>query len=88
MRRSKKILVWYEYIVINKCIEWVLIIFLYKIVIEKYSSNARFCMICNYVSKIIPALQSRCTRFKFKHIPYEDAKKRIKEICASENLKF
>ena len=31
-------------------------------VIEKYTSNTRFCMICNYVNKIIPALQSRCTR--------------------------
>ena len=33
-------------------------------VIEKYAKNARFCLICNYVSKIIPALQSRCTRFR------------------------
>lgn len=32
-------------------------------VIEKYTSNTRFCMICNYVNKIIPALQSRCTRY-------------------------
>ncbi|EAR86910.2 replication factor C subunit 5 (macronuclear) [Tetrahymena thermophila SB210] len=57
-------------------------------IIEKYSSNARFCMICNYVSKIIPALQSRCTRFKFKHIPYQDAKLRIAQICNAENLKY
>lgn len=28
-------------------------------VIEKYTSNTRFCMICNYVNKITPALQSR-----------------------------
>ena len=34
-------------------------------VIEKYTRNARFCLICNYASKIIPALQSRCTRFRF-----------------------
>jgi len=31
-------------------------------VIEKYTQNTRFCLICNYVNKIIPALQSRCTR--------------------------
>jgi hypothetical protein len=32
-------------------------------VIEKYTSNTRFCLICNYVNKIIPALQSRCTKY-------------------------
>ncbi|EGR31962.1 replication factor c subunit, putative [Ichthyophthirius multifiliis] len=57
-------------------------------IIEKYSNNARFCLICNYVSKIIPALQSRCTRFKFKHIPIEDAQKRIEEICLIEKIKY
>lgn len=34
-------------------------------VIEKYTENVRFCIICNYLSKIIPALQSRCTKFRF-----------------------
>lgn len=34
-------------------------------VIEKYTDNVRFCIICNYLSKIIPALQSRCTKFRF-----------------------
>lgn len=28
-------------------------------VVEKYSKNVRFCIVCNYVNKIIPALQSR-----------------------------
>ena len=32
-----------------------------QIVVEKYSQNTRFCFICNYVSNIIPAIQSRCT---------------------------
>ena len=34
-------------------------------IIEKYTKNARFCLICNCISKIIPALQSRCTQFRF-----------------------
>lgn len=37
-------------------------------ILEKYAKVCRFCLICNFVSKIIPALQSRCTRFKFKNI--------------------
>ena len=28
-------------------------------IIEKFTDNVRFCLICNYLSKIIPALQSR-----------------------------
>lgn len=34
-------------------------------VIEQYTSNARFCLICNYQNKITQALQSRCTLFRF-----------------------
>merc|ERR1711998_644922 len=34
-------------------------------VIEKYTFNARFCLICNNITKIIPPIQSRCTRFRF-----------------------
>lgn len=32
-------------------------------VIEKFTENTRFCLICNCLSKIIPTLQSRYTRF-------------------------
>jgi DNA polymerase III delta prime subunit len=31
---------------------------------EKYSRTTRFCLICNYSTMIIPALQSRCTKYK------------------------
>ena len=55
-------------------------------IIEKYAKNCRFCMICNYVSKIIPALVSRCTRFKFKKIPEIDSINRVQEICQIEGI--
>lgn len=35
-------------------------------VIEKYTETTRFCIICNYLSKIIPAIQSRCTKYFIK----------------------
>ena len=38
------------------------------------------------VSKIIPALQSRTTRFKFKQISKEDACGRLRHICNSEKI--
>ena len=53
-------------------------------VMEKYTRNARFCLICNYVSKIIPALQSRCTRFRFQPLPHQFVQSRLEQICAQE----
>ena len=54
-------------------------------VIEKYSSHTRFCLICNYVSKIIPAIQSRCTRFRFAPLEHKHMTNRISEIAKLEN---
>jgi replication factor C subunit 3/5 len=55
-------------------------------VIEKYTRNTRFCLICNYVSKIIPALQSRCTRFRFAPLPADVALARLRHVAACENV--
>jgi len=57
-------------------------------VMEKYTKNARFCLICNYVSKIIPALQSRCTRFRFSPLKKELMEGRLLEIAQAENCKY
>ena len=55
-------------------------------VIEKYTRNTRFCLICNYVSKIIPALQSRCTRFRFAPLPRDVALARLRAVADAEGL--
>ena len=55
-------------------------------VIEKYTKNARFCLICNYVSKIIPALQSRCTRFRFAPLAPSQIQGRLEEVARSEQV--
>eukprot|EP00586_Coscinodiscus_wailesii_P010571 CAMPEP_0172505394 /NCGR_PEP_ID=MMETSP1066-20121228/186120_1 /TAXON_ID=671091 /ORGANISM="Coscinodiscus wailesii, Strain CCMP2513" /LENGTH=370 /DNA_ID=CAMNT_0013281987 /DNA_START=30 /DNA_END=1142 /DNA_ORIENTATION=- len=55
-------------------------------IIEKYTKNARFCLICNYVSKIIPALQSRCTRFRFAPLKREQIRGRLSEIATAEGV--
>jgi len=56
--------------------------------IEQYAANARFCLICNYSSKIIPALQSRCTKLRFAPLPESFIEERIRFIGTSEGLKM
>lgn len=55
-------------------------------VIEKYTSNTRFCMICNYVNKIIPALQSRCTKFRFAPLNADQIAPRLQTIAETEKV--
>lgn len=55
-------------------------------VVEKFAANTRFCIICNYVNKIIPALQSRCTKFRFGPLPAADVRKRVRHIAGIEGV--
>lgn len=55
-------------------------------IIEKYTKNTRFCIICNYVSKIIPALQSRCTRFRFSPLDNTHVTERLRFVVQGEKL--
>ena len=55
-------------------------------IIEKYSESTRFCLICNYDNKIIPAIRSRCANFRFNPILKTDIIKTIKYICENEKL--
>jgi len=55
-------------------------------IIVKYTSNARFCIICNYVGKIIPSLQSRFTKFRFAPLNKEHVLPKIKYIIEREKL--
>lgn len=53
-------------------------------IIEQYTRNVRFCIICNYVNKIIPAIQSRCTRFRFSPLPLVQVEKRLASVVGAE----
>ncbi|CAD6886923.1 unnamed protein product [Tilletia controversa] len=57
-------------------------------VIEQYTRNVRFCIICNYVNKIIPAIQSRCTRFRFSPLETDQVQKRLNYVIANEGCKI
>uniref|UniRef100_A0A915E2N0 AAA+ ATPase domain-containing protein n=1 Tax=Ditylenchus dipsaci TaxID=166011 RepID=A0A915E2N0_9BILA len=56
-------------------------------IIEKYTESTRFCIICNYLSKIIPALQSRCTRFRFAPLSKDQVLPRLNYIIEQEKIK-
>ncbi|KAF6761602.1 P-loop containing nucleoside triphosphate hydrolase protein [Ephemerocybe angulata] len=56
-------------------------------VIEQYTKNVRFCIICNYVNKIAPAIQSRMTRFRFSPLPIPEVEKRVDTVIEAENVK-
>ncbi|KAJ0256569.1 Replication factor C subunit 5 [Hirschfeldia incana] len=56
------------------------------IVIEKYTKSTRFALIGNHVNKIIPALQSRCTRFRFAPLDPVHVSQRLKHVIEAEGL--
>lgn len=51
---------------------------------ETYSKITRFCLVCNYVTRIIDPLASRCSKFRFKSLDKENAGQRLREIAAAE----
>jgi replication factor C subunit 3/5 len=55
-------------------------------IIEKYTTNLRFCLLCNYIKKINMAIQSRCVCIKFAPIPDVFILKKIREIINLEKI--
>jgi len=57
-----------------------------KKIIELYSENCKFYIICNNINKIIPAIQSRCIKINFKNIDNSSALEKLNYICKNENI--
>jgi replication factor C small subunit len=53
---------------------------------EKYSKTCRFILSCNYSSKIIDPIQSRCAVFRFRPLSNEDIREYLERICKEESL--
>jgi len=55
-------------------------------IIEQYSHITRFILICNYVTKIIPPLASRCSRYRFDPVSLSMMKSIIENILINEKI--
>lgn len=55
---------------------------------EKESKTTRFCLVCNYVSRIIEPITSRCTKFRFKSLASSKIIERLQFICDEEKVQI
>ena len=53
---------------------------------ERFSNNCRFILSCNYSSRIIEPIQSRCAVFRFRRLSDEAVRKRLEYIAKDQNL--
>lgn len=57
-------------------------------VIEAHSKVTRFILICNYVTRIIEPLASRCAKFRFQSLPPSSMIQRLTTISEAERCRF
>lgn len=57
-----------------------------KYLMQSTNYNVRYCLICNYISKLIPSLQSEFICIRFNQLPQKDIYNFIKVISDNENL--
>jgi DNA polymerase III delta prime subunit len=55
---------------------------------EKYTASCRFILSCNYSSKIIEPIQSRCAVYRFKPISSAAVEEKIRHIASEESIKL
>jgi DNA polymerase III delta prime subunit len=57
-----------------------------RYLLQSYSDNVRFCLICNYISKIDIGLQNEFLKLRFNQLPKEDIIVFLNKISVCENL--
>jgi replication factor C subunit 3/5 len=57
-----------------------------RYLLQNYSGSVRFCLICNYISRIDEGLQNEFLRLRFNQLPEKDIIKFLGNISLSENL--
>jgi replication factor C subunit 3/5 len=59
-----------------------------RYLLQNYSNSVRFCLICNYISKIDESLQNEFIRLRFNQLPKSDIISFLRNISNFENLNF
>jgi replication factor C subunit 3/5 len=57
-----------------------------KYLLQNYSSSVRFCLICNYISRIDEGLQNEFIKLRFNQLPEHDIIQFLKTISIGENI--
>ena len=57
-----------------------------KYLLQNYTGSVRFCLICNYISKIDEGLQNEFIRLRFNQLPKDDIIQFLNHISQSEKL--
>ena len=57
-------------------------------IMEQNSGTCRFILSCNYSSKVIEPIQSRCAVFRFRPLEKEQILERISIVAINENIKI
>ncbi len=55
---------------------------------ENYTQTCRFILSCNFSSKIIEPIQSRCVVFRFRHLDKKEIMEIIEKIAKDENIRI
>ena len=59
-----------------------------KYLLQSYNTNVRYCLICNYISRIDESLQNEFIRLRFNQLPEDSIKSFLKNIVDKENLEI
>tara|TARA_Y100000741_G_C18212919_1_gene542464 strand:+ start:120 stop:1061 length:942 start_codon:yes stop_codon:yes gene_type:complete len=59
-----------------------------KYLIQKYNKNVKFCLVCNYISRIEKSLQNEFIKLHFSKLPEQEIMNYLKKITKNENLKI
>ncbi len=57
-------------------------------IVSSYTKVTRFVIICNYISRIIDPITSRCAKFRFASLPHQSMVARLNSIALAESLQL